>query len=310
MKIFVCFSLGEAQLSRLRAAAGGADVMYFPDPLGVAAARPAFDDSDIVFGNPPAAWIGLAARTRWIQLESVGFGEYAGLNWGAMMEPPVVTNLAGFFSEAVAESIIAGILAHYRGVTRLRSLQDQGRWVGDPLRTSLATLEGARIVLLGRGGINRRVLELLEPFHCHVTVFGRDLDPAKLDESLANADVVVCAVPHTGETSDFFDRRRIERLKRGALLMNFGRGSLLDENALADALVSGHLGAAVIDVTRDEPLPTAHRFWSIPNLLLTQHTAGGTGDEIDRKIDHFLDNLGRYHRREPLLNPVNFNRGY
>ena len=310
MKIFACLPLTAAQLGRLITGAGAAEILYHPDVELDSAARAAFEASEITFGNPLATWIGPAARTRWVQLESVGFGEYAGLDWSALGGIPVMTNLAGFFSEPVAESILAGLLSHCRGLGRLRSLQDQRQWQGGAIRATLTTLTGARVVLLGRGDINRRVVELLEPFHCQMVEFGRGFDPAMLDVALAKADIVICCVPHTPQTSGLFHRRRIGMIKPGALFVNFGRGSLVDEEALAEALEAGDLGGAVIDVTKEEPLPGDHRFWSAPNMLLTQHSGGGTADENDRKINVFLANLGRYRLDEPLLHQIDFSRGY
>ena len=310
MKIFVCLPLTKAQLGRLAAGAGAAEILYHPNADSDDTARADFEASEITFGNPPAAWIGPTARTRWVQLESVGFGEYAGLNWSALCGTPVMTNLAGFFSGPVAESILAGLLSHCRGMGKLRSLQDQRQWQGGAIRATLTTLTGARVVLLGRGDINRRVAELLQPFRCRIVEFGRDFDPGMLDSALATADVVICCVPHTPQTSGLFHRQRIGLMKPGALFVNFGRGSLVDEEALAEALEAGALGGAVIDVTREEPLSADHRFWSAPNLLLTQHSGGGTADEIDRKIDVFLANLDCYRMGEPLLHQIDFVRGY
>jgi phosphoglycerate dehydrogenase-like enzyme len=92
--------------------------------------------------------------------------------------------------------------------------------------------------------------------------------------------------------------------------VNFGRGSLVDESALADALDSGAIGGAVIDVTQDEPLSPDHRFWRCRNMLLTQHTGGGSSDEVDRKIDLFIANLERFRAGEAPLSLVDFKRGY
>lgn len=310
MKIFVCLLLSKAQLDRLTHKAGAQEIIYHPGVEADHIARADFEACDVAFGNPPAAWIGPAARIRWVQLESAGFGEYAGLDWQALRDTPVVTNLAGFFSEPVAESILAGVLSHCRGLGRLRSLQDQRQWEGDQVRPRLTTLPGARVVLLGRGDINRRVGELLQPFHCRIAEFGRGFDQAMLDEALAAADIVICCVPHTPQTSGLFHRERIGKMKAGALLVNFGRGSLIDEEALADALDTGALGGAVIDVTKDEPLPAGHRFWSARNMQLTQHSGGGSGDEIDRKIDVFLANLARLRAGLALQGLVDFSRGY
>jgi phosphoglycerate dehydrogenase-like enzyme len=99
-------------------------------------------------------------------------------------------------------------------------------------------------------------------------------------------------------------------MQAGAIFCNFGRGSAVDEPALNAALRSGHLGGAVIDVTREEPLPPGHPFWTCPNLLLTQHSGGGTFDEVERKIDYFLANLAHFHADRTLTGLVDFSRGY
>jgi phosphoglycerate dehydrogenase-like enzyme len=307
MKIFVALPLSDKQRARLRDAAG-AELRYHPDPSG--AARLSLQDCEVAFGNPPAEWLADAPGLRWVQLESVGFGEYAGLDRTILGRTLRLTNLKGFFAEPVAQSILGGILSHYRGIGRLADLQSRGAWVGDDLRPQLRTLSGASVVLFGYGDINRRVAELLAPFGCSITAFHSGWHPDPLTEALGKADIVVCAAPHTAATKGLFDARMLAKLSPGALFVNFGRGSLLDEDALADALDSGRLGGAVIDVTREEPLPPSHRFWRCPNLLLTQHTGGGTGDEIDRKIDVFLANLERYRKNEALYGLVDVERGY
>lgn len=308
MKIFVCIALTVQQLERLQSSLTGAELYYHPTTD--ADAHRAIAGCETAFGNPPADWIAEAKRLRWIQLESVGFGEYIGLDWPKLGKRLGISNLAGFFSEPVAESILAGILCHYRGSAELALHQSRKHWVGDALRPKLRRLHGAEVVLLGMGNINQRVNELLEPFGCKVTGFGRNWTSTTLDASLETADITICTVPQTNETQGLFDHSRIGRLKRGSLFVNAGRGSLVDENALADALESGALGGAVLDVTQEEPLPADHRLWTCPNILLTQHTAGGTGDEVDRKIDVFLENLVRLRRGEQPASVIDFRRGY
>ncbi len=272
--------------------------------------RAAFDRAEIVFGNPPGDWVAASPALRWVQLESVGFGEYAGLDWIALGSRVRMTNLAGFFAEPVAESILAGLLGLFRGIDRLAVLRDKGEWLGDGIRPSLRTLAGANVVLFGHGSINARVGDLLAPFGCTIVPFRSDWSDEALNAALASADAVISTVPDTPRTRLTFDRARLARMKPGALFLNFGRGSVVDDDALADALTSGALGGAVIDVTRDEPLPAGHRFWAVPNLILTQHSGGGTGDEIARKIKTFTDNLARYRRGEALVGEIDFSRGY
>ena len=302
MDIAVYVALDREERRRLVSGVGDCPVT-FNEPA-------APSDAAVVFGNPAPEVVAANSALQWLQLESVGFGEYSGLHWSRSGHTAQVTNLAGFFADPVAETTLAGILALGRGIDRLVGLRMAREWVGDPVRTGLRLLCGSHVVLFGRGTINTRLAELLEPFRCTITTFGRDWSPGSLDDALATADVVVATVPHTPETSGLFDADRISRLKQGSVFCNLGRGSLVDDEALAWALARGHLGGAVIDVTRDEPLPAGHVFWTVPNLVLTQHSGGGTGDEIDRKIDRFLENLSRFRKGTPLIGLVDFTRGY
>lgn len=307
MKGFVCLTLTETQRARLEAGAG-IEIAYHTQEDDVAKA--VFAASDVAFGNVSGAWLYDAPQLKWLQLESVGFGEYAALDWAKLGSGPKISNLKGFFAEPVAESIVAGILSLYRGINSLTQLQQQARWVGDALRPKLRTLKDASVLLFGYGDINRRVESLLAPFNCVVTAFAREWDAVTLDQSLSGADIVIATVPHTPLTAGVFSAERIGKMKPGAIFVNFGRGSVVDETALAEGLSSQHLGGAVIDVTHDEPLPDSHVFWRCPNLILTQHTGGGSSDEIDRKIDVFLTNLARYRKGEAPLGLIDLKRGY
>ena len=310
MEIFVCADLNAAQIARMREISGD-DVLHVHGSCGDDAdPDPAFAASEVVLGNAPASWLPRAPSLRWMQLESVGFGEYRFLDWQALGERIILTNLAGFFADPVAESALAGILALYRGIDRLVLLQRKQEWVGGKLRVVLRTLTGAQVVLFGYGAINRRLAELLVPFRCHIAHFGSDWTPAQLDEALSVADIVVSTVPETDATIGVFDKARLRLLKDDALFVNFGRGSVVDEDALAAALNASEIGGAVIDVTLREPLPRDHSFWTAPNTILTQHTGGGTDDEIDRVIGVFADNLTRYRDGGPLVGIVDFERGY
>lgn len=309
VKIFVFIELDEAQRRRLQRAAGGGSLRFAANPRS-AEIDPQFTGCAVAFGNVPAAWLERSAALRWMQLESAGFGEYRALDWQTLGKRITVTNLAGFFSEPVAQSMLAGILAHYRGIDQLARLQPAADWVGEPLRKQLRILGGATVVLFGRGSINRRFAELLAPYRCDIIRFGRDWTQPALDRGLAAADIVVCCVPETDATAGLFDEARIGRIKRGALWVNFGRGSIADERALVAALERRQLGGAVIDVSVREPLPADDPLWRAPNAILTQHSGGGSDDETGRKVEFFAGNLARYRAGEPLLNEVDFERGY
>ena len=272
MRIALCLDLNGDQIARLRAGIGEAELEETGD----------LDGCEIAFGNPTPEALTEAEALRWVQLESVGFGEYADLDWPTLGQRLTLTNLAGFFADPVAETALAGLLALARGVDRLARLQAARTWEGDPIRARLRLLQGARVVMLGNGAINRRLAELLAPFGCDVTALNSSATPSDLDALLPTADILVATVPDTPATRGLLSAERLALLPHHAVLANLGRGSLLDEDALASALADGRLAGAVLDVTRDEPLPPDHPFWTCPNILLTQHSGGGTADELDR----------------------------
>ena len=307
MQVYSCLELNSAEADCLREAVDP-DRLCLGTDQGPANPPPEFLASEVAFGGPPRGWVEAHPGLRWLQLDSVGIDEYLDIDIGG--SGPLVTNLAGFFADPVAETVLASILALGRGIDECGQLKRDRRWRGEALRPELWLLRGRRVALFGRGAIGCRLRQLLAPFGCQVTGFGADWTDAALDHALASADIVACAVPDTPRTRRVFDRRRIALMPRTAILINAGRGSLVDENALADALGDGQLAGAALDVTADEPLPAAHPFWTCPNLILTQHTAGGTHGEIEAKIRFFADNLRRYRRGEQLANVVDFNRGH
>ena len=310
MEIFVALDLTPAQIRLLHDIAAPDTVHVCGGIRGDNPPPPAFRRCSVVFGNPPPEWLALAPRLRWIQLESTGFGEYAELDRTDAEHRPVFTNLAGFFAEPVAQTCLAGILALYRGTDACARLKDSRTWNCEALRPRLRTLARRNVVLFGFGAIGRCLAELLQPFDCEVTAFRSDWKAEVLDDALANADIVVCSAPDTPGSRRVFDRERLGRMQESALFVNVGRGSVVDEDALADHLGEGRISGAVIDVTNEEPLESDHRFWDCPNLILTQHTAGGTDNEVDRKLQVFAANLECLRSGKPLAGIVDFGRGY
>ena len=308
MEIFACVDMDTAQRSRLERAVGPDRIRFAPESEFGDVPDSRFTGCEVVFGGIPPAWLAASQTLRWVQLDSTGFDEYIDTRGSAT--GIMITNLAGFFAAPVAESCLAGILALHRGIDRLVRLQEQEEWVGHSLRPRLRNLAGSRVVLFGYGSINRRLAELLRPFDCAISAFASDWRAEDLDLALREADIVACAAPETTGTTLAFDRRRIAMLKPDAIFANFGRGSLVDESALAEALSGNRIAGAVIDVTETEPLPAGHPLWRLPNLLLTQHSGGGSTREVDGKIEFFAANLERYRRGEKLQSLVDLGKGY
>lgn len=311
--LYVELPLADADRARLREL--GAGPVRFAEPGTVSEADTrALAGAGTALGNPRAAWVANAPRLRWLQLASVGIDDYLGLDWSDLGRRLTVTNLGDLFADPVAQSCLAGILALHRGIDRLSGLRAEGTWAKSAVRPRLRLLTGARVLVLGRGSIARRFAELTGPFGCAVSYFARgsgDLRTlAELDARLPDFDVVVGLLPGTPGTRGLLDARRLARMRPGAVLVNAGRGSLVDEEALVSELSSGRLGGAVLDVTAEEPLPAGHPLWTCPGVVLTQHTAGGSTDEGTRVVDLFIDNWNRFQAGSPLRNPVQWSRGF
>jgi phosphoglycerate dehydrogenase-like enzyme len=276
---------------------------------------PGLMDADIVVGQPEVEQCLASGRLRFVQLTSAGFTTFdtpaARAALTARQIPVCISSAV--YSEPCAQHALAFLLAEARQLPR--SIRDQAttrRWDTPPTRRASFLLGMQTVLLVGFGGIAKRLAELLRPFGLEVIGFRREprgdeeLPVYGVDELLAwlpQADIVVNTLPASDETGGFFDEAAFATMKPGAIFLNLGRGSTVDQPALARAL-DGHLRAAYLDVTTPEPLPPEDPLWALPNCHLTPHVAGGHGDEYDRVVAHFLGNLGRFQRGEPLLDRV------
>jgi phosphoglycerate dehydrogenase-like enzyme len=254
------------------------------------------------FGVPPSRMPVLAKlpRLRVIQLMS------AGAERAVPYVPDGVTlcNARGAHDPAVAEWIMAVILARARLLPRFMAAQQAGTWdfaVSRPLA-------GQHVLIVGYGSIGAAVEKLLTPFGVTVARVARRARPGvsaidDLPALLPAADIVILLVPVTPATTGLADARFLARMHDDALLVNAARGSIVDTGALLAELRSGRLRAA-LDVTDPEPLPAGHPLWSAPGLLLTPHVAGASTDATRRAMAIVRDQLARYAAGEPLLNVV------
>jgi phosphoglycerate dehydrogenase-like enzyme len=311
MMLYVDTPLSPADKTHLREHLPADVEPVFKDELPEAERREALRRAEIAFGNPPADWLADAPALRWVQLYSAGFDRYQGVPIAATL-----TNLKGFFAEPCAETAIAGVLALYRKLDELVQLQQEQTWVGAALRRQMTLLRGKRVVLLGTGSIAQATRRILDGFECRNTHFGRTSPRAdlrsvdELKRVLPETDLVINCLPGTDEMDKFFSVELFALLKPDAVFVNVGRGSTVDEVALIDVLRAKRIGGAVLDVTREEPIPPGHPLWTAPNTLLTQHTGGGFAEEDRGKIDFFLENLKRYQFGQPLENVVDPAKGY
>ena len=311
MRLFVYSPLSAAARTRLQRQLPGAVTVILRDELPITKQLPAFQTAEIVLGNPPPAWFADALpHLRFWQIDSSGFERYRGVH----LEIPVA-NMGDFFAWPCAETMVAGLLALYRHIPELAVLQAEKKWVGGAfVRNRAQLLRGRRVVVLGAGAIARALRQQLSGFECHVQLLARTDPQAQLHSqeallaALPGTDIVVNCLP--GSAEGFFSADLVAAMRPGSIYASVGRGNTTDEPALMAALQAGHIGGAVLDVTATEPLPPDHPLWTLPNVLLTQHTGGGQPFEDEGKVDQLLRNLHHLERGEPLENLVELSRGY
>ena len=281
-----------------------------------------------------------APRLSWVH--SATSGVERSLTASALERGLLVTNARGVFSRPIAEYVVMMILSVSRRLPQLLELQRERTW--QPLEG--AELRDVTVGIVGLGSIGRAVGALATAFGCRVVAVRRragegdhggepgsssaegataeaDADPSfgelmlervdgpeGLPDLLAESDFIVLAAPLTTETEDMINEASLAMVKPGAWLINVARGRLVDERALIRALEEGPLGGAVLDTFRDEPLAPGSRFYDLPNVIVTPHTAWSSGRVLDRSVELFCDNLRRYSRGEPLLNVVDPAAGY
>jgi phosphoglycerate dehydrogenase-like enzyme len=219
-------------------------------------------------------------------------------------------NARGVHDIGVAEWVVMAILADFRRLPALVEAQRAAAWPDEDRRRELRgdELHGSTVLVVGFGSIGRALEARLRPFGVEVVGVARRpragvhaLD--ELPRLLPSADVVVCLLPLTTATRGLVDADALARMKPGALLVNAGRGGVVDTAALLEAVRAGRVRAA-LDVTDPEPLPPDHPLWSAPGTLITPHVAGDVRGEVDRAWAFVAEQLTRLARGEPLRNVV------
>lgn len=276
---------------------------------------PAIAEADIALGQPDPQSALDAPRLGWIQLSSAGYTRYddAPFRQAAAAKGLLVSSCSAIYADPCAEHLLAMMLAKARRLPECFADQRAGRWPAATRRRRASLLRGQTVLILGYGAIARRLIELLGPFQMRLIALRRSptgdepveiVTDSGLDGVLGCADHVVNVLPDNPQTRGLLDRRRIGTLRRSAIVYNVGRGTTLAEDALVDALEAGELGGAYLDVTAPEPPPPEDRLWSAPRCDLTPHMAGGRDTEFVAMVEHFLANLKRFERGEPLIDRV------
>jgi phosphoglycerate dehydrogenase-like enzyme len=255
----------------------------------------------------------VAPNVRWIQSTSSGIGPFVQrMNYIARMPDTVFTRASGVHGQPLAEFCIMVMLMFRKELFRVLRDQKRKHWE----RYAGTDLEGRTLVVVGLGGVGQEVVRTAKALRMRVIGVDRPgflFDPEGLDldeflpadeihSVLSRAEHLVLIAPHTPETEGMIGAQELALMPEGAVLINIARGALVDENALVEALRSGHLAGAGLDVFAEEPLPRNSPLWEMPNVLVSPHSASTSDRENRRLTQLFCENLRRFLSGDPLIN--------
>jgi phosphoglycerate dehydrogenase-like enzyme len=254
-------------------------------------------------------------RLRWIQSSAAGLDHC--LVPAVVASDITITSASGVLADQVAEQAMALVC----GITRSLPVFFRAQQAREFIRRPTRDLHHATVGIVGFGGVGRRIAEVVSPFKTRILAvdpFPFDKPPHvealwpvdRLDDMLGQVDVLFLSAPLTPRTRGMIDGLRIAKMKPGSILINVARGPLVKEVDLIEALRSGHLAAAGLDVTEEEPLAPASPLWELKNVIITPHVGGQSRLRIDQMTDFFCANLRRYLTDQPLVNLVDKHLGF
>jgi D-3-phosphoglycerate dehydrogenase len=305
------FPIGEELLTLVRSAAPRATTVV-ADKQQLAEA---LADAEVFYGFHTPEVFTHAPRLTWIQTSAAGLDRL--LVPELVNRGLIITNASGVHASAVAECAWALTLALSRCLHTYMLQQQQHVWKWGPLIDRF----GGTVGIIGLGGIGRQYARVARAFDMRVIAVdphARDAPDTvnclwpmnRLDDLLRESDVILVSCPYTAETRYLINRERLALVKPTAILINIARGGIIDEVALEEALRSGKLAGAGLDVTETEPLPPSSPLWDTPNLIISPHCGGISSHRVRKLIEFFCENLRRYVAGQPLVNLVDQKKGY
>ncbi|GIW96032.1 MAG: phosphoglycerate dehydrogenase [Pirellulaceae bacterium] len=316
MRIVLCYPVEPRHIQQLRQAAPGHQIV----DAGQERIAQEIREADIFCGHAkvPVPWAEVVQRGRlkWIQSSAAGLDHC--LTPEVIASEILVTSASGVFADAVAEQALALLLGLLRGLPVFFRAQQQKIFERRPTRD----LHGATVGIVGFGGNGRRLAQVLAAFRTRILAtdmfppsqppqYVEAVWPAEaLDQLLEASDIVILTLPLNDQTRELFNRERFGRMKPGSILINVARGPIVVEKDLVEALRSGHLWGAGLDVTEVEPLPPESPLWDLPNVIITPHVGAQCARRYDLVTELFAANLHRYFAGQPLLNLVDKKLGF
>ena len=327
-RALVTIPTGERHRNLLQQAAPGWEFRFRGTDTLVCAPQEALPDqpvtqedvdwAQVILGNVPAAMLHGSPALEWLQTNSAGVEAY--IQPGVLAGDTLLTNATGAYGLAIAEHMLGMLLELFKKLELYRDAQKSGAWQS---QGAVKAVYGSTVLVLGMGDIGGEFAARCKALGAKVIGVRRSPRPCPeyadevhlledLDSLLPQADVVAITLPGTDATRGLMSRERLAKMKEGAVLLNVGRGFIVDTEALCDALERGHLSGAGVDVTDPEPLPPTHRLWNIPTAVVTPHISGfyHLRETHERIVGIFLENLRHFQAGEPLRNLVDFATGY
>lgn len=319
MTIWCNGKFGEAEMKRLREGAGSHRLIVAAGAqasvLAEGSPDPTFAEADIAFGQPAPSDCVRSGRLRWVQLSSAGYTRFDNdaVRESLRARGAALTTSSAVFADPCAQHALAMMLSLNRALPAWQRDQEAQAWNHKRRSRECRLLTGQTVLLLGFGSIGKRLAELLAPFSCTIYAVRRQtrsepgvriVPEEDLTRVLALADHVVDLLPQNEATLNWVNARRLACLKPRARFYNIGRGPTVDQDALLEALRSGRLAGAFLDVMTPEPPTPGHPLWTEPNCHITPHAAGGRPDEPQAIVEHFLANLAAFEAGKPLIDRV------
>lgn len=313
--ILVLIPMDEEKKKRLEEKAKNCKIVYSNENE---VSKEEVQNANIIIGSPKVEMIRESSNLKWIQLNTAGADKY--IKEDILNKDVILTNSTGAYGLAVSEHMLGMLLELLKKLHIYRDNQNQRLWKS---AGSVKSIYNSKVLIVGLGDIGCNFGQMIKSLGGYTIGVKRRpsekpdfIDELhlndKLDELLPQADIVALCLPSTKDTQKLFDANKIGKMKKGSILLNVGRGTSVDTQALCDAIDSGHLYGAGLDVVDPEPLPSGHRIWGLENVVITPHISGwyNLAETYERIFDISLDNLERFLNNEELFNVIDFNTGY
>lgn len=276
------------------------------------------EDADVIVGNPNPKLLSYCKNLKLLQLNSAGTDGYTGK--GILPDGAMLANATGAYGLAISEHMIGALLCLMKKLDLYRLNQVSKKWADEG---PVPAIYGSKTLIVGFGDIGNEFGIRMSALGSRITAIRKNINnkPGYVESMhtmddlyacLGEADIVATCLPGYSDTLNVFDKKAFDAMKDGAYFLNVGRGTAVDTEALCDALESGKLAGATIDVTNPEPLPSDHRLWSMPNVLITPHVSGGYHVKAthDKIVQIAAMNIAHLINEEPFENLVNMSTGY